>query len=104
MIVDIDSKDVKSGVLGLVVALVEIIQETLRIQAMKRMEGGSLSEAEIERLGAALMDLEDVLERIKVELGIREAVQAVRDGLDRIVQETIDSIWRPDVAGTPACG
>ena len=51
MVVNIDEKDLKQGVLGLVVALVEIIHEALRLQAMKRMEAGTLTEREVERLG-----------------------------------------------------
>jgi hypothetical protein len=39
-VVDIDEKGLKQGVLGLVVALVEIIKDALQLEAMKRMEGG----------------------------------------------------------------
>lgn len=95
MILDIDEKDLKNGVLGLVVALVEIITEALRLQAMKRMEGGSLTDAEVERLGEALMDLDAAIEKIKVEIGVTESVKAVRDGLDRVVDDVIDSILNP---------
>ena len=95
MIVNIDEKDLKKGVLGLVVALVEIIQETLRLQAIKRMESGGLTQEELERLGEALMDLEDAIEKIKVEMGIAESVSAVRDGLDRAVDGAIDGILNP---------
>lgn len=96
MVLDIDEKDLKSGVLGLVVALVEIIQEALRLQAMKRMEAGSLTEAEVERLGEALMDLDAAIEKIKVEIGITEAVKSVRDGLDRAVEEVIEGLLDPE--------
>ena len=92
---DIDANDLKSGVLGLVVALVEIIKETLRLQAIKRMEGGSLTEEEMERLGEALMDLDTAVEKIKVEQGIVESVKAVRDGLDEIVDDVLDNILNP---------
>ncbi len=95
MIVDLDEKDLKSGILGLVVALVEIIKETLRRQALRRMESGSLTEVEVERLGNALMELDAVIEKIKLELGIAEAVKAVREGLDGAVQDVIDTILNP---------
>jgi hypothetical protein len=95
MIVDLDQKDLKSGILGLVVALVEIIKETLRRQALRRMEGGSLTEAEIERLGQALMELDAAIEKIKLEMGIAESVKAVRDGLDGAVQDVVDTIVNP---------
>jgi hypothetical protein len=60
------------------------------------MEGGSLSEEECERLGKALMELDIALEEIKAEQGIIESVQAVRDGLDEIVDGVIDRIVNPE--------
>ena len=95
MIVDLDEKDLKNGILGLVVALVEIIKETLRLQALRRMESGSLTEAEVERLGNALMELDAAIEKIKLEMGIAESVKAVRDGLDGAVQAVVDTILNP---------
>jgi hypothetical protein len=96
MVVDIDEKNLKHGVLGLVVALVEIIKDALKLQAMKRMEGGSLTEEEMERLGEALMDLDAAIEEIKEEQGISESVKSVRDGLDDIVDDVIDRFINPE--------
>ena len=96
MAINIDEKNLKHGVLGLVIALVEVIKDTLKIQALKRMEGGDLTEEECERLGKALMELDIALEEIKIEQGISESVQAVRDGLDDIVDSVIDNIINPE--------
>ena len=96
MPIDIDEKNLKHGVLGLVIALVEIIKEALRLQALKRMEGGSLTEEEMDRLGRALMDLDTAIEEIKKEQGISESVKSVRDGLDNIVDELLDKIINPE--------
>jgi len=95
MPIDIDEKNLKHGVLGLVVALVEIIKDALRLQAMRRMEGGSLTEEEIDRLGRALMDLDNAIEEMKKEQGITESVKSVRDGLDDIVDDVINKIINP---------
>ena len=95
MPIDIDEKNLKHGVLGLVIALVEIIKEALRLQALKRMEGGSLTEEEVDRLGRALMDLDTAIEEIKKEQGISESVKSVRDGLDNIVDELFDKMINP---------
>lgn len=95
-VVNIDERDLKDGVLGLVVALVEIIKEALRLQAVKRMEGGSLTEEEVDRLGEALMDLDAAIEKIKVEQGITESVKAVRDGLDNVVDDVLDTMLNPE--------
>ena len=96
MAFNIDENNLKHGVLGLVIALVEVIRDALKIQAVKRMESGVLSEEECERLGNALMELDIALEEIKKEQGITESVQAVRDGLDEIVDDVIDRIVNPE--------
>ena len=96
MVVTIDEKNLKHGVLGLVIALVEIIRDALKLQAMKRMEGGSLTEEEMERLGQALMELDTAIEEIKEEQGIIESVKSVRDGLDEIVDDILDRMVNPE--------
>ncbi len=96
MPIDIDEKNLKHGVLGLVVALVEIIKDALRLQAMKRMDGGSLTEEEIDRLGRTLMDLDGAIEEMKKEQGITESVKSVRDGLDDIVDDVLNKIINPE--------
>lgn len=101
MVLDIAEDDLKNGVLGLVVALVEIIKEALRLQSLKRLEGGTLTEAEVERLGEALMDLEAAIEKIKMEMGIAESVKAVRNGLDRVVDGVMDSLLGPSPQTPP---
>jgi hypothetical protein len=95
MVLDIDEKSLKHGVLGLVIALVEVIRDALKLQAIKRMEGGSLTEEEMERLGQALMDLDIAIEEIKQEQGIVESVRSVRDGLDEIVDDVLDRMINP---------
>lgn len=96
MLIDIDEKDLKHGLLGLVIALVEIIKEALELQAIRRMEGSGLTEAEVERLGEALMDLGSAIEQMKADQGVAESVKAVRDGLDNVVNEVIDSFLSPN--------
>jgi len=96
MALKIDEGNLKQGLLGLVVALVEIIQETLERQAIRRMEGGRLTDEEVERLGNALIELNEALERIKRENGIEETVKSVRDGLDQIADEVVDKMTNPE--------
>ena len=93
--IDINENNLKSGVLGLVLALVEIIRDTLKLQAVRRMEGKSLTDDEVERLGRSLKELDVAIDHIKEEQGVGEAVQSVRDGLDNIVNDCIDKIANP---------
>ena len=96
MPIDIDEDNLKHGLLGLVIALVEIIKDALNLQAMKRMEGGTLSEEEMESLGEALQDLDIAIEDIKKEQGVSESVRSVRDGLDSIVDDVLDKMVNPE--------
>ena len=95
MKIEIDDKDLKHGLLGLVLAIIEVIRDTLRIQSLKRMEGGHLTEEQIERLGKALMELDRAIEKLKEEQGVSEAVRSVRDGLDDLVDGMIQRVTHP---------
>jgi len=92
---EISEDNLKHGLLGLVIALVEIVKDALKLQALERMEDGSLEESEIERLGGALLDLDRAIDEIKCEQGVTESVKSVRDGLDRIVDDVVDRILNP---------
>ncbi|MDY9926975.1 gas vesicle protein GvpK [Methanosarcina sp.] len=91
----IDEKNLKKGVLGLVVALVEIITELLEKQALLRIEKDSLSDEEIERLGEALADLNEALEIIKADNNLEDTVESVRCGLDEVVDDVVDKLINP---------
>ena len=95
MAIEIDEGNLKQGVLGLVIALAEIIQDALRHQAVRRMEGGSLTEEEVERLGEALLELDNAIKQIKEEMGVAETVKSVRDGLDSVVDDVLDNFLNP---------
>ena len=96
MPIEIDEQNLKSGLLGLVVALVEVVQEVLENEAIRRMKSGRLSEQEIERLGKGLMELGAALAHIKEENGIEDLVRSVRSDLDKLVEETIDVMANPE--------
>ena len=95
MPLEIDSDHLRNGILGLVLALVEVIRDALRIQAMKRVDSGLLSEEEVERLGQAFIELDSAIDEIKQQQGIVDSVKAVRDGLDDIVSEVVDKMVNP---------
>ncbi|MDD3395389.1 MAG: gas vesicle protein K [Anaerotignum sp.] len=96
MALDINEDNLKHGLLGLIMALVEIIRDSLKHQARERIKSGVLSDAEIERLGSALMELDAAIEDIKEEQGITESVKGVRDGLDEIVDSVVDKLINPE--------
>lgn len=88
----IDESNWKNAILGLVLALAEIIKDAIETQGLKRIEKGSLTEEEIERFGNALMELNDALEQIKKEQDIDDVVNSTREGLDDIVNDAVNKI------------
>jgi hypothetical protein len=62
--------DVQRSVAQLVLTLVEFIRRLLERQAIRRMEGGTLSDGQIEDIGQALMKLEDTVRDIAAKFGI----------------------------------
>jgi hypothetical protein len=65
-------EDVQNGLGRLVLVLVELLRELLERQALRRIEGGSLTEAEVERLGTTFLRLAEQMERLKQEFGVSE--------------------------------
>ena len=70
--IDIAQDDVKNGLGKLVLTLVELIRQLVERQAIRRVEGGSLNEAEIERLGATLMQLSEQMDLLKKHFGLKD--------------------------------
>ena len=95
MPVKIDEDNLKTGILGLVVALVEIIQEVLERESLRRIEQGQLTDDEIDRLGNGLMELDEAIDKLKNENGLNNTVNMIRSDLDHIVEDTIDLIANP---------
>ncbi len=93
--IQIDEANLKNGILGLVLAVVEILRDALQHQATRRIDSGSLTDEEVERLGGALADLDVAIEGIKREQGLSQAVQSVRDGLDDIVNDVVQRAINP---------
>jgi hypothetical protein len=68
--IDASADDIEAGVARLVLTLVEFLRQVLEHQAVRRMEGGGLSDEEIENVGLALMRLEERLGDIKTVFGL----------------------------------
>ena len=62
---DIDGERVRNGLAQLVLTLVKLLHELLERQAIRRMDSGSLSEEEVERLGLTLMRQAEELDRLR---------------------------------------
>ena len=70
--INANPKNVEKGLAKLVLTLVELIRKLLEKQAMRRIEGGSLSEEEIEGIGETLMKLENKMKELKEIFGLKD--------------------------------
>lgn len=78
--IEIDPDDVERGLAGLVLGLVEMLRQVLERQAVRRMEHGTLSDEEIERVGLALMRLERKVRELAEHFGLDEEDLRIRLG------------------------
>jgi hypothetical protein len=65
-----DPEEVRKGVMKLVLALAEFIKQLLERQAIRRMEAGTLTEDETDRLGTALAQVEETLREMAERTGL----------------------------------
>lgn len=70
--INIDPENIENGLAKLVLTLVELTRKLLEKQAIRRIEGGSLSDEEVERIGDALMKLEDKVQELKDLFGLKD--------------------------------
>jgi len=70
--INADPDTAEQGLARLVLALVDVIRKVLEHQAVRRMDGGRLTDEEIERLGLALMRLNDKMGELKTVFGLTD--------------------------------
>jgi hypothetical protein len=71
--IEADREDVARGLAQLVLTLIELLRQLMERQAVRRVEGGDLSEEQIERLGQALIALEQRMEDLKESFDLTDA-------------------------------
>jgi hypothetical protein len=70
--INADPEQVERGLAQLVLTLVELLRQLMERQAIRRMEQGTLTDEEIERLGETFMKLEQRMEELKKEFGLED--------------------------------
>jgi hypothetical protein len=68
--VNADPHNVEKGLAKLVLTLIELLRQLMERQAVRRMEGGTLTDDEVERLGQTFMKLEQRMEELKKAFGL----------------------------------
>lgn len=66
-----DAEKLGDGLGRLVLAVLQLVRDLLERQALRRVDSGSLDDEQIERLGQALMALEDRFAELRDAFGCR---------------------------------
>ena len=70
--INAEGERIERGLAQLVLTLIDVVRQLLERQALRRVEGGTLSDDEVERLGTALMRLEERMGELKDEFGLTD--------------------------------
>ena len=68
---DLDPDRIETDLARLVLGLAELLRQLMELQAIRRLEAGSLTEDEEERVGTGLMRAEQAIHRVAREFGLR---------------------------------
>ena len=70
--INADPERVEQGLARLVLTVIELLRRVLEHQAIRRMDGGTLNDREIEQLGLALMKLSQRMDELKTTFGLSD--------------------------------
>jgi Gas vesicle protein K len=70
--VNADPESVERGLAQLVLTIVELLRELMERQALRRIDGGGLSEEQVERLGTTFMLLDRRMAELRDVFGLTE--------------------------------
>ncbi|MBU2712042.1 gas vesicle protein K [Zooshikella harenae] len=63
--VTLGGEPLQNGLAQLALTLIKLLHELMELQAIRRMDAGSLTEEEVERLGMTLMQQQEEIDRLK---------------------------------------
>lgn len=70
--VNADPERVEKGLAQLVLTLVELLRQLMERQALRRMENGTLTDEQIERMGETFMKLEARMQELKAHFELED--------------------------------
>lgn len=71
--IELSPDNIEQGLAKLVLTLIDFLRQLLERQAIRRMEGGTLTDQEIEQMGEALMKLEAKIHQLAEQFGLSPA-------------------------------
>lgn len=70
--INADPENVEQGLARLVLTVIELLRQLLEHQAIRRMDGGTLTDEQVERLGLALLKLDHRMGELKTVFGLTD--------------------------------
>jgi hypothetical protein len=70
--IEAEREDVARGLAQLIMTLIELVRQLMERQALHRVEAGGLTDEQVERLGQALMALEQRMDELRDEFGLEQ--------------------------------
>jgi hypothetical protein len=71
--VNADPESLERGLAQLVLTIVELLRQLMERQALRRIDGGGLTDEQEERLGRTFMELDQRMAELRDEFGLTEA-------------------------------
>jgi Gas vesicle protein K/Gas vesicle protein len=104
-----DGKKLQNGLAKLVLTITQLLKEVLERQALRRVESGSLTDEEVERLGLAFLAIDRRLTEMSREFGIkpgelRTELASLVEGAGLPSTDLVDVIDRLLVKGVAVAG
>ncbi len=69
--IDCSQETIEQGLAKLVLGLIDLLRQLLERQAIRRMEGGTLTDQQVEEMGQALMKLEEKIKELAEQFGLK---------------------------------
>jgi hypothetical protein len=96
--VNLDGDKLQKGLAKLVLVIVELLRQVLERQAQRRIELDTLSEAEVERLGLAFMQIKEKVGQISEQFGLKpEELEGTLKGVLRSRDSQLEGTSLVDV-------
>lgn len=71
--VNADPEELERGLAQLVLTLIELLRQLMERQALRRIDGGTLTDDEVERLGRTFLALSERMDELKEAFGLTDA-------------------------------
>jgi len=84
------------GVLILAISLSEVIKDALKLQTLHQIKKNGMSEEDMERWCGVLMDLDAVLDQIRCDDCVEQALNQLGHDFSRVVDHILSTALNPD--------